>query len=126
MDTKQMKAQEACVERLFGAFSRRDIDEILGFFTEQAVYQKIPMARFTGHGEIAETLREFFVDGLEVEFQLKNLAVSENKVLTERLTRVRHKGSVREIPIMGIFEFDADTRISAWRDYFDRGQAGIA
>lgn len=126
MQNQQINTREAVVRDLFAAFSRRDISEILEFFTETAVYHKIPMARFSGHSQITETLREFFVEGLTVEFQLQNILANDHRVMTERITRVIHNGVVRDIPIMGIFEFDNSTRISAWRDYFDRGQAGIA
>lgn len=126
MQTQQSEAKETMVRDLFAAFSRRDISEILAYFSDTAVYHKIPMARFDGHKQIAGTLQEFFVEGLTVEFQLQNIMVDDRKVMTERVTRVSRDGVVRDIPIMGIFEFDNSTRISAWRDYFDRGQAGIA
>lgn len=120
------RTNEQTVLDLFAAFSRTNIEEILPFFSTDAVYHKIPMARFHGHEEIAGTLREFFVEGLDVDFEVLNVATRGNKVLTERTTRVTYGGNTRDIPIMGIFEFGSDGRITAWRDYFDRGQAGIA
>ncbi len=120
------ESNERTVQQLFVAFSRMDINEILTFFTIDAVYHKIPLARFQGHEEIAGTLGEFFIEGLAVEFESLNVAERDNKILSERITRVKKDGVELAIPIMGIFEFAADGRISAWRDYFDRGQAGIA
>lgn len=126
MKTTAAVSLESKIEHLFAAFARKNVSEILSYFDGAAVYHKIPMARFNGHEEIAETLQDFFVEGLTVEFHLQNISSRDNKVLVERITRVIHGDVVRDIPIMGIFEFDCNRRITAWRDYFDRGQAGIA
>lgn len=126
MGAKVEVSLESKIAHLFAAFARKDIAEILSYFEPTAVYHKVPMARFEGHEQIAETLQEFFVDGLTVEFHIMNIAIRNNQVMVERVTRVTHDGLVRDIPIMGIFEFSSDLRICAWRDYFDRGQAGIA
>lgn len=127
--SRQVQSSGAIEQRilaLFDAFPRMQIDEVLGFFAPDAVYEKIPMAVFRGHDEIAGTLREFFVEGLHIAFEVRNLVVQGNQVFVERVTRVRKGDSERAIPIMAIFEVDSDGQVTAWRDYFDKAQAGLA
>lgn len=127
MSTEQRfnSPQEQRILDLFDAFGRMRIDEILPYFADDAVYHKIPLAKFKGHAEITETLQEFFVEGLQVTFEVSHMVSRDHLILVERVTRVRKDGSERAIPIMAIFEMNDAGKIQAWRDYFDKGQAGL-
>lgn len=117
---------EAAVRELCDAFSRMDVEELVARFSEDAVYEKIPVGRFAGKEEIRGTLAEFFGPGVTVAFEILNLAVAGNTVLTERVVHfTTQDGAKITLPIMGIFEVAPDGRIAAWRDYFDKGQAGL-
>ena len=117
---------EAAVRALCAAFSRMDVEELLGFFSDDATYVKVPVGRFVGRDEIRATLAEFFGPGVRVEFEILNLAVAGSHVLTERVVHfTRPDGAKISLPVMGVFELGPDQRIRAWRDYFDRGQAGL-
>jgi limonene-1,2-epoxide hydrolase len=116
---------ETAVRNLCKAFSRANVDELLDYFSEDAVYHKIPVARFVGKDEIRGTLAEFFGPGVTVEFEMLNLAVEGNTVLTERIVHFATGGRKISLPVMGIFEVAGDGKIAAWRDYFDKGQAGL-
>lgn len=52
------------------------------------------------------------------DFRIRHLAVSGNKVLTERVDVVGVNGHDAPLPLMGIFEV-VDGKISRWRDYAD-------
>lgn len=54
------------------------------------------------------------------DFLIRNLAVSGNRVLTERVDVVGVNGHDAPLPLMGIFEIEND-RIRYWRDYADMG-----
>lgn len=101
------------------AFARQDLEELLGYFAEGAVYHNIPLAPAEGRDAIETTLKQFLDPEGEAEFAIRHLAVSGNAVLTERLDRLTLQGKRVEIPVMGTFELDDDGRITAWRDYFD-------
>lgn len=117
--------QEQRILNLFDAFGRMHIEEILAYFADDAVYHKVPLAQFRGRAEITGTLQEFFVEGLQVELEVSHMVSRDHLVLVERVTRVRKDGNERAIPIMAIFEMNTAGKIQAWRDYFDRGQAGL-
>jgi limonene-1,2-epoxide hydrolase len=104
------------------AAARRNVEELLGFFGDDAVYHNIPIAPVRGRDAIAATLRGFLDPATECEFEVLSIAASGRKVLTERIDRFTINGKKIALPVMGAFELDAQGRISAWRDYFDLAQ----
>lgn len=111
---------------LCNAFSRLDVDVVLEFFSEDAIYEKIPMALFDGKVEIRGTLEEFFAGAESLKFEVLNMASRGNTVLMERVTHFETKNKTISLRIMAIFELRDDGKIISWRDYYDRVQAGIA
>lgn len=104
------------------AVARRDVEELVGFFTEDAIYHNIPLAPLTGRDAIAATLGQFITPAARAEFEILGLAANGATVFTERVDRFEIAGKTIAIPVMGAFEVTADGRISAWRDYFDMQQ----
>jgi limonene-1,2-epoxide hydrolase len=103
------------------AFEAGDIDAILEFFTDDAVYHNIPVAPVQGKDAIRATF-DMFMTGVEkVEFRVRNIAASGNVVLTERVDVFVLPAKNIELPVMGTFEV-RDGKIVAWRDYFDLNQ----
>ena len=113
---------EAVVRDFCAAFSRRDVRELVDFFTADAVYHNMPIAPVQGREAIENTLRQFVDPEGEAEFELRTLASSGNTVLTERVDRFVLRGKKIELPVMGAFEVTPEGKISAWRDYFDMAQ----
>jgi limonene-1,2-epoxide hydrolase len=100
------------------AVSRRDPDEILTFFTEDAVYHNMPVAPVQGNDGIRSVLDMFLKPSQAVEFEILNISASGNVVLTERLDKFSMGDRSVELPVAGVFEVE-EGKISAWRDYFD-------
>ena len=113
---------EEVVRKFCQAVARADVQELVSFFTEDAVYHNIPIAPVTGRAAIEATLAQFITPGARVEFELKGLAARDALVLTERVDRFEMGGKKIEIAVMGAFEVTPDGKISAWRDYFDMQQ----
>ena len=101
----------------------RDIDRLMGFFTEDAVYHNIPMdPPSVGTEQIRATIEMFMTAPESVTFAIHNQAeTAEGVVLNERTDTFKLGDHTIELRIMGIFEL-ADGKISAWRDYFDMNQ----
>ena len=107
------------VRRFCDAFSRRDPDEILDFFSDDAVYHNMPMPPVQGKAGIKTVLDMFLKPSTSVEFIVLKIAEGEDgAVLTERLDKFALGGKNIELPVMGAFEL-TDGKIAAWRDYFD-------
>ena len=102
--------------------ARLDLEALVQFFTEDAVYHNIPMEPVRGHAAIESTLAGFMAPGGEASFDITALAVDGNKVLTERVDILSIGGKRIEIGVMGVFEITSGGKISAWRDYFDLQQ----
>jgi limonene-1,2-epoxide hydrolase len=109
------------VRRFCDTWSTGDVDAIVAYFTDDAVYHNIPMEAVTG----TEAIRAF-IDGFagnidKVEFRVDNIAANGNVVLTERVDIFTMPGKAIELPVMGTFEV-REGKIAAWRDYFDLNQ----
>jgi limonene-1,2-epoxide hydrolase len=72
----------------------------------------------------------FFGPEVTVKFEILNISSSskgnETKVLMERIVHFKASGSKISLPAMAIFEVNGKGKITGWRDYFDRSQAGLS
>ncbi len=94
-------------------------DELARYFTEDAVYQNIPMHPVVGRAAIKAFIAEFtsMVDG--IDFRVHRQVSAGNLVFNERTDVMRFKdGRELPLPVAGVFEV-TDGEIAAWRDYFD-------
>lgn len=101
------------------AWSKRDLDLITGFFTDDAIYHNMPMQPLEGRDAIRAFLGGL-LGGIEsVEFQVLNQVASGDIVMNERVDVFKTTdGREGAFAVMGVFEV-RDGKISAWRDYFD-------
>jgi limonene-1,2-epoxide hydrolase len=113
-----MRDPETVVREFCSAWSRRSIDELLAYFTPDAVYHNMPLAPVSGLDGIREILNLFVPPTEAIEFQVLHTAVRGNLVFTERIDRFTMGGRTVDLPVAGVFEL-RDGRIAAWRDYFD-------
>ncbi|GIX29587.1 MAG: limonene-1,2-epoxide hydrolase [Porticoccaceae bacterium] len=118
-----MSDPDAIVRQFVASWSSLDLDRILSFFTDDALYLNVPMPpAHRGKKAIREAIAGF-LEGVEaMEFVILHQAESpQGVVLNERLDRFRIDGRWLELPVMGAFEL-RDGKIAAWRDYFDLEQ----
>jgi len=109
------------VRRFCAAWADNDIDALMAYFTDDAVYHNIPIDPVTGKEAIQATIAGFMQGVEKIEFRVRNLAADGNIVLTERVDVFHLPGKAIELPVMGTFEV-RDGKIAAWRDYFDLNQ----
>jgi limonene-1,2-epoxide hydrolase len=117
-----MKKPIEIVTEFCNAVPRRNVEELVAFFSDDAVYHNIPIAPVQGRDAIAATLRGFLDPASEAEFEVLAIAGEGSAVLTERIDRFTINGKQIALPVMGTFEVDARGKIRAWRDYFDLAQ----
>ena len=112
-----MPDPETVVRSFFAAWPRRNMEEVLGYFTDDALYHNMPLEPVTGKDGIREILNMFlFSDQLEAE--LLHVAPLGTLVFTERVDRMTLAGKRVVLPCAGVMEI-RDDKIAAWRDYFD-------
>jgi limonene-1,2-epoxide hydrolase len=109
------------VQRFCVAWSKVDIDEIMSFFSDDAVYHNIPVDPLVGHEAIRAMIESFTTGVDRIEFDVLHAVAQGNLVLTERVDRFFSEDRTISLPVMGAFEVDGE-KITAWRDYFDLNQ----
>jgi limonene-1,2-epoxide hydrolase len=109
------------VTRFCAAWAGGDVDAIVAFFADDAVYHNIPIEAVTGRDAIKTTIVGFTTGVDSIEFRLLNISADGGVVLTERVDVFEMPGKTISLPVMGTFEVAAG-KITAWRDYFDMNQ----
>ena len=100
------------------AWSRRDVDELIGYLAADAVYHNIPMDPVQGHEQIRSVFGLFVPPSSEISWKVLNVASAGDVVLTERVDSFVMGAKRVDLPVAGVFEI-RDGKIAAWRDYFD-------
>ncbi len=111
-------ANERFIRDFCNAWSRRDIDELLGYFAPDAVYHNMPLEPLRGRDAIRSTIEMFMTPAERVEFETLAIASANDVVFTERVDHFTIMGRKISLPVAGVFEV-RNGKIAAWRDYFD-------
>jgi limonene-1,2-epoxide hydrolase len=109
---------EKRVREFCAAWSRRNIDELLEYFTDDAVYHNVPVEPVQGKEAIRGVLNMFVPPAEKIDFEMLHVASNGALVFTERVDRFLIGGRSIALPVAGVFELRGG-KISAWRDYFD-------
>jgi limonene-1,2-epoxide hydrolase len=107
------------VIEFLATWDRGDIDSMLDLFTDDAVYQNMPMAPLVGKAAIREFVTQAVAampGGLHVEIHRQ--LVDRNIVMNERTDSFTLNGRKLAVPVCGVFELK-DSKVKAWRDYYD-------
>ena len=116
-----MSQNTELVDRFVGAWKRLDLDAIMAFFHDDAVYTNIPMdPPNRGKEMIRKTIEGFLGMAQGIEFVVHHTAENPAAgiVMNERTDRFRVGDKWIEARVMGVFEIRGG-KIAAWRDYFD-------
>jgi limonene-1,2-epoxide hydrolase len=100
------------------SWERRNLDEIMAYFTDDAVYHNIPMDPAKGKAAIRNVINTFLPMASAVEFKILHTTAVGNIVMNERVDIFQLGPKRIELPVAGVFEVRAG-KIAAWRDYFD-------
>ncbi len=109
---------EKLVTDFCAAWSKLNVDEILGYLTEDCFYHNIPMEPLVGHAAIRGFAEPFLKNAQSAVFEIKHTTSAGNVVMNERVDTFVMGPKTISLPVAGIFEITAG-KISAWRDYFD-------
>ena len=110
---------ENIVNEFCKAISRKNLDELLTYFSDDAVFRPMMMEPAKGKAAIRAALAAFTDTAESVQFKVLASATVGNRVMNERAdTLVTRAGKKAEVPAAGFFEIK-EGKILAWRDYFD-------
>jgi limonene-1,2-epoxide hydrolase len=110
---------ENVVNEFCRAISRKNLDELLTYFSDDAVFHPMMMEPAKGKAAIRAAIAGFTDTAKSVQFKVLSSATVGNRVMNERAdTLVTRAGKKAEVPAAGFFEI-REGKIFAWRDYFD-------
>ena len=106
------------VEDFVAAFRDQDVEAIMSFFSEDAVYHNMPGEPAIGIEAVRALIESYVPTAASIDWEILAIAETGSMVLTERVDRFVFGETPVAVPVMGAFEI-RDGKISAWRDYFD-------
>ena len=106
------------VNAFCAAWQRGDIEELMSYFAEDAIYHNVPVAPIQGKAAIKQGFLAFasLMDGIELI--MVRTAATGPVVFNERIDRFTWKGKKLDLPVAGVFEVH-NGKITLHRDYFD-------
>ena len=111
---------EKQVSDLFAAWTRLDLEGIMSYFAEDAVWDNVPMKPAKGKTAIREMTAGFLKDATAFSAKILRTVHEGNVIFNERVDSITMKnGKKADIPVAGMFELDHNGKIKVWRDYFD-------
>jgi len=97
-----------------------NLDELVAFFAEDAVFTDGPQSEYRGVQAIREQLQTMTAMLGSLTIHIRTLVVNGNCVMVERVENVEVQGHPFDIPGVVVFEFDDELRIKQLREYFDQ------
>jgi steroid delta-isomerase-like uncharacterized protein len=129
-DEKQ-SARIAIVERHIRLENQHDLDGVVATFGGTARYDDEP---WDDHYDGPDGVRQFYKQLMtalpDLEIEVRQRHVAEEAILVEVMIRGTHLGAWKglpatgrrvELPLCGVYTFDADDRLAGERIYYDRG-----
>jgi limonene-1,2-epoxide hydrolase len=110
---------EQVVRKFLAALKESDVNELVSFFSANAVWTDGPRGTYRGVDAIRAEIESQvqLVPSLTVE--VKNLVVAGGTVMVERTDTFDTQGKSFGLEVVGVFEVDGNGRIIRLRDYYD-------
>jgi len=101
------------------------VDQVIGFFAENARYSVFAWQEpFVGRDAIREEITRHAQYITDNHHEIVNVASVGNTVFVQRRDCCTMFGTAAKFEVVGVFEFDADGKITCWRDYVDSAENG--
>jgi limonene-1,2-epoxide hydrolase len=110
---------EVVIRRYFDAWVNPKVDELYGFFAQDAVWVDGPRGVRRGAESIAAeiTAQIAAVGGVTVD--VVSLLTDGRTAMVEQVSSSKVGDTRISTVVMAVFEFDADGRITQWREAYD-------
>ena len=96
---------EKIVTDFCNAWPRKNIDELMAFFTDDAVYHNIPIEPAKGKDAIRSVINTFLPMARSIQFKVLHTATNGNVVFNERVDIFDlGNGKTISLPVAGVFE----------------------
>ena len=109
---------EMVVRKFFAAFPQSDVDELISFFGDRAVYIDGPRGIHRGVDDIRAEFEVQVQMVPSTAVDIKSLVTDGHTVMVERGEQFVIQGKPVDHEVVDVFEVD-DGHITRWRDYYD-------
>ena len=109
------------VQQFLSDWHTMDVERLLEYFTDDAVYHNIPVDPHVGKDAIRAFFDGWMPNATRLDAEVHHILADGPIVVTERTDEVEFPTATVRIPIAGIFEIE-DGKIARWREYFDMAQ----
>ena len=113
-----MSSNEQIIRDFIAAWSRLDVEELLGYFAEDGTYYNMPIAPVSGQAGLRTFIGAFLTGWTRTDWEILNIVSAGDIVVAERMDRTELGDRKVALPCCGVFEME-DGKIKVWRDYFD-------
>ena len=110
---------ETLVRKFFAAFVQSDVAELVGYFSDEAVYIDGPRGVHRGIDAIRSEFAALAEMVPSTTVDIKFVGVDGRAVLVERTEHFEVGGKLIDHDVVGVFEVNEDGRFTRWRDYYD-------
>lgn len=111
---------ESVVRKFLAAWVQPRLDELVGFFSDDAVFIDGPRGVHRGIDAIRSELdAEISMDFGGAKIDVNSLVAQGGTVMMEGVENYRIGGKPFSLEVMGAFEIDTDGRIARWRYSYD-------
>ena len=110
---------EQVVRRFLAALKRSDVDELVSFFSDDAVWTDGPRGTYRGVDAIRAEIESQVQLVPSVTVEVKNLVATGGTVMVERADIFETQGKSFDLEVVGLFEIDGSGLIKRLRDYYD-------
>jgi limonene-1,2-epoxide hydrolase len=113
------ESAETVVRNYLAAFLQKDLDELVSFFSDDAVFTDGPRGVHHGIDAIRAELGANLKIVPSASIDIKKLVASGGTVMVERVDSFKLGGKPFDLEVAGVFDVDDNGRIKRWRDYYD-------
>ena len=113
------ESAESVVRRFHASWLQSDLDEVVSFLSDDAVYTDGPRGVHRGVDAIRAELDAALKLVPSTRVDIKALVADGSTVMVERVDNFDIAGKPFAMEIAAAFEVDNDGRIKRWRDYYD-------
>ena len=113
-----MKTADQIVTEFVEAWKRADVEELLDFFADDAVWHPMPLEPVVGKAALRTALTTWLSATQQLDVVIHHQVSDGHVVMHERTDSLVFDGQRQETPVGAAFEVD-DGLITAWREYFD-------
>ncbi len=110
---------ERVVREFLAALKQSDIDELVAFFSDDAVWTDGPRGTYRGTDAIRTEFESQaqLVPSLTVD--IRNLVANGGTVMVERTDAFETQGKSFDLEVVGVFEVNDAGKVTRLRDYYD-------